>query len=359
MTINQPSLVVEPDDLARVEELVRYLAAHDGRQPTDDMPLAWWLVEALELPKKDPVRQLLGSIPFTTLGARPTPKLADTLAKFVARLDQLDLLSQRGITLDDAGADDLRSWAETAVVRYLSGQMRSAEELLLRRRPAWSFERPLTPKRRSEAVFAIGLRAIREFSHEHGHTDVPEDVVVEGLPLRLWWKTVRDRYAGKGMSQHERQRMEGLKLDLATDAQLLKEERRRQAAERHERSMENRRKSREGQKMALAAQRGTGETGPVLEAIRAFAVQYGHTGIPVGAVTDDGVEFGRLVDRWRRAKALGGLDRALLKSLERVEHWSWMRTPASPTMERPAPVPIPEDTTQMRRAGLRQFLPAD
>ncbi|WP_159048615.1 hypothetical protein [Streptomyces sp. NRRL F-4489] len=51
MNINQPSLTVPPEELERFEELVRYLAAHDGRTPTDDMPLAWWLVEALEQPR--------------------------------------------------------------------------------------------------------------------------------------------------------------------------------------------------------------------------------------------------------------------------------------------------------------------
>lgn len=352
MTLNQPSLAVDPEGLDRVEELIRHLVAHDGRLPTDDMPLAWWLVEILEQPHGSPAKRLLQGIPVTEIGRGLVPGRVATWAKFVARLDQLDWMERRSEAMDDAKGDDLAKWAESTVVRYLSGTMKSTEELLLRKRPVWSFERPLSPRRRSDVAMTIGLRAVKEFHRKHGHTDVPGDLVIEGVNLALWWKTVRDRYAGKGMKPHERQRLEGLKLDLSTNAQLAK-------AEKERRAEEERQRVRAEKAGKLASQRGTADTGAVMDAIRAFAAQHGHTGIPVGAVTDDGVEFGRLVDRWRRAKPLNGLDSKLRKHLESVEHWTWIRAPASPTIQRPAPVAIPEDTTQMNRSGLRQFRPAD
>lgn len=348
MTINHPSLDVDPGELDRVEELVRYLADHDGRMPTDDMPLAWWLIEALEQPIHSPVRRLLQGVPVTDIRRPLAPGRAETWAKFVQRLDQLDRMHQRGETLEDYAAKDLETWAQSAVVRYLSGKMKSTEELLLRKRSAWSFEQRLTAKRRSEAAFVVGLRAIKEFHKEHGHTTVPDEVVVDGVNLRLWWQAVRNRYAQEVLKPHDRQRLEKLGLDLATDAQIAKAEKQRAAEKEKEEERERRRQAR-------AEQRGTDDTGPILEAIRAFAGKHGHTAIPVGAVTESGVEFGRFVDRWRRVQP----DRQLRRDLEDIEHWTWMRTPASPRLERPAPVAIPDDTTQMNRTGLRQFLPAD
>jgi hypothetical protein len=364
VTINQPSLDVAPEELDRVEELVRYLAAHDGRMPTDDMPLAWWVLDVLEGPRSSPVHRLLQGIPLRDLSGPLSPKRADVWGRFVQRLDQLDLMQQRGRTLDDHEADDLRKWVESAVVRYLSGTMKTTEEMLLRKRSIWSFERPLSPKKRSEAAMTIGLRAIKEFHKEHGHTDVPERAIVEGVNLRLWWQTMRDRYAGKGMKAHERQRLEGLKLDLRSDGELAKAEKRKVAEERHRQAMENRQRAREGVAKAIAERRGVDDIRPVLKAIRAFAEQYGHTGIPVGAVTEeDGIEFGRFVDQWRRMYAARGRqfggDRELRDALESIPQWTWMRTPASSTVQRPAPVAIPKDTTQMNRSGLRQFLPGD
>lgn len=348
MSINRPTLIVEPEELDRFEELVRYLAAHDGRMPTDEMPLAWWVLDMLDRPRQDPVRILFDCIPLRDLATPLSPKRADVWVKCVQRLDQIDLMGRRGESMEDRKADDLGKWAEATILRYLSGKMKPAEELLLRRREAWSFERPLSPKRRSDAAMAVGLRAIREFHKKHGHTDVPDSVVIEGVNLRLWWQFMRDRYAGKAMKPHDRQRLEGLKLDLRSDTELAKE---KAAEERMEAQRAQRRAK-------LAAQRGVEDIGPVLDAIRAFAERHGHTGIPVGATTIDGVEFGRHVDRWRRQYARAPIEKGLRRALEGMPHWVWMRTPGAP-VERPAPAPIPEDTTQMNRSGLRQFLPGD
>lgn len=344
MTINHPSLSIEPDDLDRFEELIRHLAAHDGRMPTDDIPLAWWLIDVLDQSPRSPLRMLLDGVPLRDMSRPLPPKRADVWSKFVQRLDQLDWMERRGQTMDDKEAANLGAWVESTVIKYLSGKMKPAEEMLLRKRPAWSFERPLSPKRRSDAVMAIGLRAIKEFHREHGHTNVPDGVIVEGVNLRLWWQNMRDRYAGNGMKPHDRQRLEGLKLDLRTDAQLAKEAR-----------LEEQRAERLQQ---LAAQRGVDDIGPVLDAIRAFAARQGHTGIPVGA-TAGGVEFGRHVDRWRRQYVRGKVDKTLRRALEGIPAWTWVRTPGAPRMQRPAPAPIPEDTTQMNRSGLRQFLPGE
>lgn len=360
MTINQPSLDVEPEELDRVEELVRYLAAHDGRMPTDDMPLAWWLVETLEQPRSSPVRTLLDGIPLRDISTPLSPKRVDTWVKFIQRLDQLDLMERRGKEMEDGAASDLSKWAESTVIRYLSGKIKPAEELLLRKRPVWSFERPLSPKRRGDAVMAIGLRAIKEFHKEHGHTDVPDGVIVEGVNLRLWWQTMRDRYAGSGMKPHDRQRLESLKLDLRSDSQIAKqkarEEKKAQGAEKHAQDLERRRKAQEGTAKALAAQR---RTEAALNAVRAFARQYGHTAVPVGAVTEEGLTFGRILDQWREAYAKHTLSPQIASVLKGVDRWTWRRTPASPEIQRPAPAPVPEDTTQMNRRGLRQFLPGD
>jgi PAS domain-containing protein len=364
VTINQPSLDVASEELNRVEELVRYLAAHDGRLPTDDMPLAWWALDVLDGPRSSPVHRLLQDIPLRDLSRPFSPGRAATWAKFVQRLDQLDWMEYRGETLDDTVTKDLETWAQSAVVRYLSGSMKPTEELLLRKRPVWSFERPLSGKRRNQAAWGIGLREVKAFHRTHGHTDIPEDLIVEGVPVRLWWKQARDRYAGNGLKPHDRQRLEGLKLDLRSDGELAKAEKRKAAEERHRQAMENRQRAKEGVIRAIAERRGVDDIRPVLKAIRSFADQYGHTGIPVGAVTEeDGIEFGRFVDQWRRMYAARGRqfggDRELRDALESIPQWTWMRTPASPTVQRPAPVAIPEDTTQMNRSGLRQFLPAD
>ncbi|MET7363174.1 helicase associated domain-containing protein [Streptomyces sp. NPDC005562] len=348
MSINRPTLPIEPEDLDRVEELIRHLVAHDGRLPTDDMPLAWWLVEALDQPSRAPMRILLDTVPLKGLCAPLPHRRVAVWAKFVERLDQLDCMKHRGQALDDEVGKDLGTWAEGAVVRYLNGNMKVSEELLLRKRPIWSFERPLSPRRRGDAVFAIGLRAVKEFHQKHGHTDIPADLVVEGVPVEVWWRTIRDQYSKKRIKPHEQQRLEGLKLDLRSDKQIAE-------AKAHEEHLEARRARRRAK---LAAQRGVDDLGPVLDAIRAFAEQHGHTGIPFGAATVEGIEFGRHVDRWRRQYARGPIEKDLRRALESMPHWVWVRTPRTP-VERPAPVSIPEDTTRMRRAGLHQFLPAD
>lgn len=352
MTINQPSLDVPPAELNKVEELIRHLVAHDGRMPSDDMPLAWWVLDVLEGPRSSPVHRMLQGIPVTDLQRPLAPKRVEVWRKFVERLDQLDWMQQRGESMEDKAAQDLGKWAESTIVRYLSGTMKTTEEMLLRKRPVWSFEQPLSPKRRSDATMAIGLGAIKEFHRKHGHTEVPDGVIVEGVNLRLWWKTMRDRYATKGMKPHERQRLEGLKLDLRSDKELAAEQRKAEAESRREAERAKRRAN-------LAAQRGVEDLGSVLDAIRAFAEQHGHTGIPVGATTEGGVEFGRHVDRWRQQFAKAPIEKGLRRALEKMPHWTWVRTPASPRLQRPAPVPIPDDTTQMNQAGLRQFLPAD
>ncbi|MFE9252872.1 hypothetical protein [Streptomyces sp. NPDC007088] len=146
-------------------------------------------------------------------------------------------------------------------------------------------------------------------------------------------------------ARHIRQRLESLKLDLRTDKQLA------QDWAREVQRPEQRRK--------VAARRGVEDAGPVLDAIRAFGEQYGHTGIPVGARTEDGVEFGRHADWWRRQYARGTLDKNLRRGLERQPAWTWTRTPQADSISCPAPVPIPADTTQMRRPGLWQFLPSE
>jgi hypothetical protein len=267
-------------------------------------------------------------------------------------------------------------------------------------------------------AFKVGINAVREFYLQNKHSEIPEGYTVAGLDVHQWWHTQRSRYASdSGMKEHLRQqftRLGKLGVDLRTDKQRAQDDivfrfrdRLREIAdfigehgmsalpERGEPFVNRARiwidqyrkgtldpalqealegidgwsweacgEAEEARKRAeweerrrqLAEQRGTEHIGPVLDAIRAFAEQYGHTGIPVGAVTEDGVPFGRLADRWRRQEKV---DRKLRRHLEEIPGWMWLRTPASPNIQRPAPVAIPEDTTQMNRAGLRQFLPAD
>jgi len=345
-----------PDELDRVEELVRHLAAHDGRLPTDDMPLSWWLVGALDRPQGDPVRQVLAGIPLTPPGRALTPKKAHAWSVWLARRDLLAW--SRAATLDEAVAKNktLRDWVNDMLTRHRMGKLGLFETLTLQRTPLWDFDRePDTRGSRKVLAFKVGITAVQNFHREHGHTRIPEGYVAAGVDVKAWWTLTRAHYASGALKEDQRAQVDRLArtgVDLRTDKEIAKEEKRRAAEEARLRLTEEQREKRRQER---AAQRGTEEAGPILDAIRAFAERHGHTGIPVGAVTQGGVEFGRFADRWRRVKP----DRGLRQSLEAIPHWTWMRTPASPTVQRPAPVAIPDDTTRMNKAGLRQFLPTD
>lgn len=360
---------VTPEELDRIEELIRYVAAHDGRLPTDDLPLAWWLVDVLDQPEEHPVRRLLAGIPLMPPVRPLTPKKAHAWSTWLAHREALVWADRRGVTLDEAIAKDksLHTWVNDMLSRHLVGSLGGIETLLLARTPLWDFERSLdTRASKKETIFKVGLNAVRVFYLEHGHTDFPEGYTSAGLDVAAWWALTRAHYASGVLKDHHRVRVEklgNLGVDLRTNKELDREAKRKAAEEREQRLAEEReqrlagkrQRELEKRRQARAEQRGTDDTGPILEAIRAFAVKHGHTAIPVGAVTENGVEFGRFADQWRRVRP----DRQLRRNLEDIEHWTWMRTPVSPRLERPAPVAIPEDTTQMNRTGLRQFLPAD
>lgn len=349
---------IPAEDADKVEELVQYLAQHDGRLPTDDMPLAWWLVDALELPREHPVRQMLAGVPLAPPVRHLSPKKAHAWSVWLSRREQLVWASRRGVTLDDAVAKDmeLRKWVNDNLSRHHIGSLGPVERTLLNRTPLWDFDRELdTRNSRKGTVFRVGLDAVRAFYLEHAHTDIPEGFTVGGIDVAAWWTLTRAHYASGVLKEHHRLRLErlgNLGVDLRTDKELAREQKQKAAEERERLRVEQ---EREERRQKRAAQRGTDDVGPILDAVRVFAERHGHTGIPVGAVTQDGVEFGRFVDRWRRVRP----DRQLRRVLEEIPQWTWTRTPASPTMQRPAPVPVPDDTTQMNRPGLRQFLPGD
>lgn len=371
MTMNRESTPdITPEELDRIEELIQYLANHDGRMPTDEMPLAWWLVDVFDEERGHAVRRALAGIPVRRPGQDLTPKKAHAWYIWLARRDQLVWAARRGQTLEEAVATDkaLRDWVNDMLSRHLTSSLGVIEAGLLARTPLWDFDRnPDTKRSSKETIFKIGLNAVRSFYQEHKHTNFPEGYTSAGVDVVEWWALTRSHYASGVLKDHHRLRVEklgNLGVDLRTNKELAKEAKRKAAEERHQQAMENRRRAREGVVRAAAERRGVDDIRPVLRAIRAFAEKYGHTGIPVGAVTEDGgIEFGRFVDQWRRMYAVRGRqfggDRELREGLESIPHWTWMRTPESPKIQRPAPVVIPEDTTQMNRAGLRQFLPAD
>lgn len=356
---------IPAEDLDRVEEVVRYLAEHDGRLPSDDTPLAWWLVDALDRPENHPLRRLLAKVPLMPPVRPLSPKKAHTWSVWLGRREALVWADRRGKTLDEAIAKDkpLHTWVNDQLSRHRIGSLGEVEAMLLARTPLWDFERDLdTRSSRKETVFRVGLNAVRAFYLEHKHTDFPEGFTAQGIDVAAWWALTRAHLASGVLKDHHRQHVEKLGklgVDLRTNKELAQEAKRRAAEERREqeeRLAEERREVKlEKRRQDRAAQRGTDDVSPIIDAIRAFANRHGHTGIPVGAVTEDGVEFGRFADRWRRVRP----DRSLRRVLEDIPHWTWMRTPASPMVQRPAPVPIPDDTTQMNRSGLRQFLPGD
>lgn len=355
MTGRESTLDVTQEELDRIEELLQYLANHDGRMPTDEMPLAWWLVDVFDAEQNHAVRRALAAIPVRQLDRGLTPRKAHAWYTWLARRDQLVWAAHRGQTLEEVIATDkaLRDWVNDMLSRHLTGSLGVIEAELLARTPLWDFDRqPDTKNSRKETVFKIGLDAVRAFYQEHRHVDIPEGHVVSGVDVHAWWSLTRAHYVSGVLKDHHRIRMDklgNLGVDLRTDKERAKAQ--RQAAEAARKEAE-----REARRRQLAEQRGTEDIGPVLAAIRSFAERYGHTGIPVGAITEEGVPFGRLADRWRRQ---GKVDRTLRRALDDIPGWAWLRSPESPKIQRPAPVAIPEDTTQMNRAGLRQFLPAD
>lgn len=284
---------LDEQDVKHLEEMVQYLAAHDGRLPTDDMPLAWWLVETFDEPKDSPVRQHLASIPITKPGQGLTPKKAHAWATWLARRAQLDVIHRRGLTLDDALAKDseLRRWADLNLSRYHTGQLGAMERLLLDRTPAWSFDRQLTTKAASkETAFKVGLNAVRDFYTEHGHADIPEGTMVGDLDLHAWWKYQRNCYALGNLKPHVLQRLEKLgKLgaDLRSDKERAKEE----AAFRHRKR---------------------------LEEVASYVAKHG-----MEMLSKDQSTVARGAQTWIGQYHKGTLDPALVEALEGIEGWSW------------------------------------
>lgn len=231
MPHNEEAPDLAPEELDRVEELVRYLAGHDGRMPTDDLPLAWWLVDALDLEMDHPVRQLLAGIPVTRLDQNLNPKKAHAWNSWLRSYDQLTWISRGNQTLDDALAKDkaLHTWFNDTLSRHHIGTLGTFKSLLLKRNPLWDPERlPDTKASKGQMAFKVGINAVREFYLEHKHTEIPEGYTVAGLNVYEWWHSQRSRYASDGgMKEHLRQqfaRLGNLGVDLRTDKQRAKED---------------------------------------------------------------------------------------------------------------------------------------
>ena len=294
MTINQPSLAVAPEELDRVEELVRYLAGHDGRMPTDDMPLSWWLVDALDHDDGHPLRQALASIPVRPPVRNLTPKKAHAWQLWLARYDQLAWAARRGQELDGILVRDkvLRDWVNDTLSRHLTGKLGAVETLLLKRNPLFDFNRELdTKSSRDQAAFKLNIEAVRKFYLEHKHTDIPEGYAVAGLDVHQWWHVQRARYASDtGMKEHLRQqltRLSRLGVDLRTDKERAQED------------IVFRNRDR-------------------LKEVAEYVGEYGMSALP-----EHGAPFVTNARKWITQYYDGKLDPAIQEVLEAIDGWSW------------------------------------
>lgn len=291
---NTSSLQVAPEDLDRVEELARYLAAHDGRMPTEELPLAWWLVDVLDRDEDDPVRRALAGIPVRQLDRSLSPKKAHAWNTWFARYDQLSWVGHRGQDLDEVLGKDktLRDWYNDMLSRHHVGSLGRIETLLLGRNPLWDPERlPNTKDSRGQMAFKIGIRAVREFYLEHQHTDIPEGYTAAGLDVCTWWRVQRNHYRNNGLKEHLRQQM----ARLGTLGADLRTDKERAAAD------------------PVFANRDR------LKEIADFVGAHGMEALP-----RHGEPFINSARTWLIQYSNGTLDPALEAALEAIDGWSWM-----------------------------------
>jgi hypothetical protein len=178
------------------------------------------------------------------------------------------------------------------------------------------------------------LDYVRAYYLEHGHSRLPIGAVtVGGVDVYDFWASLRNcRDARSQFLVDELEDMAALGVDVSPEDVRL----------RRKRAREN-----------LAPPEQT-RLLPYLQAIEAFAERHGHTNIPDHVTSRVGeLQYGVTANAWRRAYAGGVLSPWLVKRLEGIPGWTWRLA------EKPGPpekVVLPEDTTQMRRPGLRQFL---
>lgn len=192
-------------------------------------------------------------------------------------------------------------------------------------------------KERMRVVHEACFSAMEAFLREHGHSDVPKGMFVMDRDLRHWWAGMRGSLADGKLTDANRGallELGELGADLRTDP-VIKEERTRKVREN----------------ISLGEiERHT----PVINAIRTFGAQNGHTRIPpLWTTRNQGLPFGMQANAWRRAHADERLNKWLVTQLEGIEQWSWeVYDP-----RRLHNIVVPEDTTVMDRPGLRQYLP--
>lgn len=189
--------------------------------------------------------------------------------------------------------------------------------------------------RRMRAV----LDYVRKFYLEHGHSRIPMGAVtVGGVDVYDLWVSLKN-CGEENRSQFlkgELEDMAALGVDVSPEDVRIR---------RRKRFREN-----------LAPPEQT-RLIPYLQAIEAFAERHGHTNIPDHVTSRVGeLRYGVTANAWRRAHAGRVLSPWLVRSLEAIPGWTWN------IVEKPGPpekVILPEDTTQMRRPGLKQFLSGD
>lgn len=200
----------------------------------------------------------------------------------------------------------------------------------------------LTPRMPGELTVAYKHRRfmavadyVRKFYLEHGHSDIPKGVATaKGTDVRHLWDSIRGAYANDTVTDEVRAVLE----ELAACGVNI------------EKTSPDRRGLREN--LAPPEQQ---RLTPYLQAIAAFAERHGHTNIPDHVVSRVGeLRYGVTANAWRRAHAAGTLNSWLTKKLEEIPGWTWTIS-EKPRFQ--GKVVLPDDTTQMRRSGLRQFLP--
>lgn len=294
MTTDGKLPAVTAEDLSRIEELVRYVASHDGRMPTDDLPLSWWLVDILDEEKDHPVRQTLTGIPVVQVGRNLNPKKAHAWSTWISRYDRLIWAGQRGQSLDDILPKDkmMRDWFNDMLVRHHVGSLGTIESLLLEKASLWDPDLlPDTRSAKQQVTFKIGIDAVREFYLKNKHTDIPEGYTVAGLDIHHWWFVQRGAYSHpNGMKEHLRQqfaRLENLGADLRTDKQRAAED----IVFRYR------------DRMAEIAD---------------YIGQHGMSALP-----EKGKTFVNSARNWIAQYHNGNLDPALQEALESISGWSW------------------------------------
>lgn len=183
----------------------------------------------------------------------------------------------------------------------------------------------------------VCLQYVRDFLTEHGHTYIPKGVVIIGrVDAFELWQSLRSSYRTNTVSEEVRAVISALErdgADMRTEAEIARA--RREARENLAPLEEKRYES-------------------ALQAIRDFARRHGHTNIPGGVISKRGARYGVTANAWRRLYANGTLSPWLTKELEQIPEWTW-RIAEGPISEQE--VVLPPDTTQMRQAGLKQYLP--